>query len=110
MTSKPVIPRTLASQDVDAAIDHYLSEGAEHAAIGFIDALEKAYVHIGRNPATGSQRYAHELNLPGLRSWPLTHYPYLVFYVERNDHIDVWRVLQVQRDIPAWMNDPDGAW
>lgn len=23
------------------------------------------------------------MNLPGLRSWPLTRYPYLVFYVER---------------------------
>jgi toxin ParE1/3/4 len=30
-------------------------------------------------------------------------YPYLVFYVERDDHIDVWRVLHGQRDIPAWL-------
>ena len=34
-------------------------------------------------------------------------YPYLVFYVERSDHVDVWRVLQGQRDIPAWMQDPE---
>ena len=58
-----------------------------------------------RHPATGSARYALELNLPGLRSWPLKHYPYLVFYVERADHIDVWRVLHSQRDIPAWLLD-----
>ena len=63
--------------------------------------------HLGRHPATGSPRYAHELNLPGLRSWPLTRYPYLIFYVERPDHVDVWRVLQGQRDIPAWMQDPE---
>ena len=31
----------------------------------------------------------------------------LVFYVERPEHIDVWRVLHGQRDIPAWMQDPD---
>jgi toxin ParE1/3/4 len=30
-----------------------------------------------------------------------------VFYVERHDHIDVWRVLHGQRDIPAWMQEPD---
>ena len=24
-------------------------------------------------------RYAHELNLPGLRFWPLARYPHLVF-------------------------------
>jgi plasmid stabilization system protein ParE len=60
---------------------------------------------ISRNPGTGSPRYAHELNLPGLQSWPLMRYPHLVFYVERPDHIDVWRVLHGQRDIPAWMQD-----
>jgi toxin ParE1/3/4 len=49
------------------------------------------------------------LNLPGLRSWPLTRYPYLVFYVERSDHVDVWRVLHGQRDIPGWMQEPDGV-
>jgi toxin ParE1/3/4 len=68
-----------------------------------IDTLEKAYTHISRHPATGSQRYAHDLNLPGLRFWPLTRYPHSVFYIEKADHIDVWRVLHGQRDIPAWL-------
>jgi len=103
--SKPVIPRELANRDVDEAIEHYLSADAKQAALGFIEALEQAFVHIGRHPATGSSRYAHELNLPGLRSWPLTRYPHLIFYIERSDHIDVWRVLHGQRDIPAWLLD-----
>ena len=103
MKPKPVVPRALANRDVDEAIGHYLSEDARQAALGFIEALEQAYVHIGRYPATGSPRHAHELDLPGLRCWPLTGYPHLVFYVERSDHIDVWRVLHGQRDIPAWL-------
>jgi toxin ParE1/3/4 len=106
---KAVVPREQANQDVDEAVAYYLGEGAEQAALGFIDALEQAYTHISRHPATGSPRYAHELNLPGLRAWPLTRYPHLVFYVERPDHIDVWRVLHGQRDIPAWMQEPDGV-
>lgn len=106
MTAKPIVPREQARRDVEDAIAHYLDEAAEAAAFGFIDALEKAYTHIGRQPATGSPRYAHELNLPGLRSWPLTRYPYLLFYIERDDHIDVWRVLHEVRDIPAWMQGP----
>ena len=101
--SKPIIPRELANRDVDEAIKHYLREDATQAALGFIEALEQAYVHIGRHPATGSPRYAHDLDLPGLRSWPLTRYPHLVFYIERSDHIDVWRVLHGQRDIPVWL-------
>jgi toxin ParE1/3/4 len=72
---KPVVPRDKARQDVEDALRTYMAEDAEAAALGFIDALEQAYAHIGRYPATGSPRYAHELNLPGLRSWPLTRYP-----------------------------------
>jgi toxin ParE1/3/4 len=105
--AKAVVPREQANRDVDEAIAYYSGEDAAQAALAFIDALEKAYIHIGRHPATGSPRYAHELNLPGLRSWPLTRYPYLVFYVERPDYIDVWRVLHGQRDIPAWMQEPE---
>ena len=107
MKSKPVIPRELANRDVDEAIAYYLDEGADQAALSFIDALERAYTHIGRHPASGSPRYAHELNLPGLRFWPLTRFPHLVFYIEHADHVDVWRVLHGQRDIPAWMHVPD---
>lgn len=109
MKAKPVVPRERAHRDVEDAVAHYLAEGAETAAFGFIHALEGAYRHIGQHPATGLPRYAHELNLPGLRSWPLTRYPYLVFYVERSDHVDVWRVLHGQRVIPAWMQEPGDA-
>jgi toxin ParE1/3/4 len=104
---KPVVPRELANTDVDEHIAHYLVEATERVAHGFGDALEQAYSHISRHPGTGSPRDAHELNLPDLRFWQLARYPYLVFYVERPDHIDVWRVLHDQRDIPAWMTLSD---
>jgi len=107
VTAKPVVPRQQALRDVDDAIAHYLQEDAPEAALGFIAALERAYAHLGRQPATGSPRSAHELGLPGLRTWPLTRFPYLVFYVERVDHLDVWRVLHTHRDIAAWMQAPD---
>jgi toxin ParE1/3/4 len=105
--AKPVIPRRQADRDTDDAIAHYLDEGSPEAALGFINALELAYRHIGRHPTTGSPRYAHELNLAGLRSWQVARYPHLIFYIERHDHIDVWRVLHGQRDIPARMQLPD---
>lgn len=103
MAAKPIVPRALARMDIEEAVDYYLGEDAPQAAEAFIDALEAAYLHISRQPSTGSTRYAHELELPGLRSWPLKNFPYLVFYFERPEHVDVWRVLQAQRDIPAWM-------
>lgn len=103
MRPKPVIPRAQARRDVAEAVDFYLAEGSERVALGFIDALERTYRDIGRYPATGSLRYAHELNLPGLRSFPLKRFPYQVFYVDRDDHVDVWRVLHGGRDVPNWM-------
>jgi toxin ParE1/3/4 len=106
---KPVVPREQARRDVDEIVGHYIGEGALQAAFGFIDALERGYSHIGRHPGTGSPRYAHELNIPGLGCSGLARYPHWVFYVERDDHVDVLRVLHGQRDIPAWMRDPDSA-
>jgi toxin ParE1/3/4 len=103
--AKRVVQRSQADRDINGTIAYYLEQRAVDAAMGFIDALEKAYGHIGRHPAAGSPRYAHELNLPDLRSWLVPGYPYVVFYVERDDHIDVWRVLHAKRDIPAWMAD-----
>ena len=105
MTAKPIVPRELANRDVDEAIAYYLSESSDELALEFVDALERAYRHISRHPASGSSRYAVELNLPGLRSWPLRRFPHIVFYVETKDCIDVWRVFHGARDIPAWMHE-----
>lgn len=108
MSFKPVIPRKQAEQDAEEAVDYYLRETGEENALGFVDALEHAYEHVARHPASGAPRYAHELDLPGLRSWPLKRYPYCIFYMERDDHVDVWRILHAERDIPAWMRDAGG--
>lgn len=53
--------------------------------------------------ALAQEDVAHALDLPGLRCWPHTRYPYLVFYLQQQDHIDMWRVLHATRDIPAWL-------
>jgi toxin ParE1/3/4 len=108
VSSKPIRPRGLARRDVESAIDYYTREAGSDYALGFIEALRSVYRSIADHPAAGSPRYAHELALPGLRSRRLKRYPYLVFYVERDEHIDVWRVLHAQRDIPARMQEPEG--
>ncbi len=107
MTVKSIVPRQQARSDIDAAIEHYASSAGEEVALGFIDALEDAYRLIANHPAAGSPLYGHELGVPGLRHRRLTRYPYLVFYVDREAHVDVWRVLHAQRDIPAWMQEPE---
>ena len=107
MSRKPIFPRELADRDVEAAVDYYIREAGPDVALGFIDALQMAFQTIANHPAAGSPRYAHELSLPGLRSRGMKRYPYLVFYIERDDHIDIWRVLHTQRDIPAPMQEAE---
>ena len=102
---KGFVPRGFADRDVEEAIDHHRVEAAAKLGLGFVDEFEKACAHVARHPASGSPRYAHQLGLADLRFWPLGRYPYLVFYVECDEHIDVWRVLHEQRDIPARMNE-----
>ena len=107
MKRKKVVPRSQANRDVEDAVFYYLASRAPDAAMGFIDALEKAYLFLSRHPASGSMRVGTELNLPGLRSWHLRSYPFVVFYLEQPDHVDVWRVLHERRHLPRWLIDSD---
>jgi toxin ParE1/3/4 len=107
MNAKPVVPRERAHRDTEEAIDFYTANAGGVVALAFITALEHAYRDIGEYPAAGSPRYAHELELPDLRSRSLKRFPYLIFYVDRGDHIDIWRILHAHRDIPNWMRESD---
>ena len=104
--AKPVRLRRLAAEDIDAALDHYLSQAGNDVAARFAS-VERAITHVGRHPNHGSLRFAYELEIPDLRCWPLQRFPYLVMYVERDTEIDVWRVLHTRRDIPSTLVDSD---
>ncbi|QDI04316.1 type II toxin-antitoxin system RelE/ParE family toxin [Xanthomonas cerealis pv. cerealis] len=102
---KPVRWRPLARRDADEAAAWYGEQGGPTLELAFVDALEAAIKTIARHPGIGSSRHAVLLKLQHMRFWPLTGFPYLVFHVQRQTHIDLWRVLHVQRDIPAWIGE-----
>lgn len=103
MNPRAVTLRRAARQDIDEAIAFYVESDSRTAAYRFVDEVEASLRHLARHPESGSPRYAQELNLPGLRSWPLPGFPYLVFYVFGDDRVDVWRILHGERDIPGWL-------
>lgn len=105
MTPKSVVLRASARQDVDEAVARYLEEAGAEVALGFIDALQEAFRHIAGHPDSGSPRYGHELNLPGLRSWLVTAHPHVVFYMTGGDLVDVWRILHGRRDMPEGLRE-----
>ena len=105
MIVKRVVLRDQAKRDVRQTTAWYRNEGGTTLARRWAAAVEAALRHIGAYPQTGFTRYAAQLKLDALRFWPIDGFPYLVFYVEREQHIDVGRVLHQKRDIPAWMGE-----
>jgi toxin ParE1/3/4 len=105
---KRIVPREAAEQDIDDAVDFYADTAGPDVAWGFVAAVQAAYRVIGEQPGMGSPRYADLIEGEGLRHRKLTRYPYLVFYIERVDHIAIWRVLHAKRDIPSSLADPAG--
>ena len=105
MSDKLVVRSQLATRDVDDAAEYYRAVSTAAQTQRFIDALQEAYLHISRLPATGSPRYGHLLQIPGLRSWPVSGFPYLVLYAEKELSVDIYRVLHTARDIPAGLSE-----
>jgi toxin ParE1/3/4 len=103
---KPAQLRAVAADDIERAVDHYLDEAGADVAARFVDALERALGRLARHPQLGSLRFAYDLGIPDLRSWPVHRFPYLIFYVEHDDRLDVWRVLHDRRDVPATLAEP----
>lgn len=104
-----IVLREVARRDIEAAVDWYRDEVDVGTALRVVAALAEAFRRLQLHPGIGSPRYATELDLPGLRSWMLQEFPYVIFYVERPDHLDVWRVLHAQRDIATWLRTPGSS-
>jgi toxin ParE1/3/4 len=58
-----------------------------------------AFRDIAARPGSGSPRYSEELRLPHLRTRRVGRFPYVIFYVESADFIEVTRILHERRDI-----------
>lgn len=107
--SKPVIPRLMAEDDLDRVCDHYLTAAGTGVVVDFLQDFDRAIAHISRFPDTGSLRYGFEPSLAGVRFWPMKKFPFLIFYIETEDQIDVWRVVHGNMDITAELHDPDAT-
>lgn len=104
---KPRALRRIAETDIENALSCYLNEAGADAALGFLDEVETALMHIEQNPGTGSPRCGELCEVPGLRSWLVSRVPYALLYVEQAAYWDGLRVLHQHVDIPAQWAD---AW
>jgi toxin ParE1/3/4 len=101
MTRKRVVPRQQATDDFDRIVDYYLVEAGDEVTARFIRGLRSAYRLLEETPGAGSRRLSQQTGFHQLRTWPVSGFPYLICYVERSEHVDVWRVLHDQRDLAS---------
>lgn len=96
--------RPLARQDADDAASWYANQGGLALELAFIDELQAATELIARHPGSGSTRHAvlfPDLSTP-LRFSPLKRFErYLIYYLEFPDHLEIVRIWDAARDLPA---------
>ncbi len=95
---KHIRGRKKVQQDIYHIIEFYRDESPV-LAVRFVEEIHKASARIEAMPSLGSLRFASELGMRGLRMYLVQGFPYVLLYLEREDHIDLVRVLHTHRDI-----------
>jgi toxin ParE1/3/4 len=104
--TKSVIRLESAQADERETVAHYAREAGLDLSLRFTEALRDTYRSIGDRAEIGSSRYGDLIGIENLRSRRVKRFPFLVFYVDRGEHVDVWRIIHERRDIGA---SPRGA-
>lgn len=98
---KPAHLRPLAKTDLSDQAWYYAQEASVPVANDFVDLALAALGALEQQPGIGSPRWNEAGTTPTLRAWRVSRFPALWLYFEREDHIDVVRLLGERQDIPA---------
>ena len=101
---KPVLLHSLAQQEIREAVEYY-NDARDGLGDEFADEVEAAIARIGRQPKA-SAPYGN-----GYRKCVFSkRFPYVIFYVEYEDHVWVTSVHHTSREPDTWMvRNPDNG-
>ena len=98
--------RPQAEADLTDQFVYYLTTAGSEVAERFLAAVEAAAGRLLETPGIGVKRSFRHPSLQGLRMHPVRGFErHLVFYRERDDGIEIVRVLHGARDIPSVMDE-----
>lgn len=101
---KPAHLRPQALADRKDSVRYYRQAASTRIAEEMVMATREALNQIEQNPSIGSPHISLLLDIPGLRSWRVTGFPLIWFYFERENHLDVVRLLGERQDILSILN------
>lgn len=102
---KRLVLRPLAEADLLANVRWYVERGGLELGGRLFDVAQASLVTVQTQPGFGSPAIGHRCGLPGLRSWRVKGFPLRWFYFERDDRIDVVRLLADPQDVAAILDD-----
>ncbi len=96
---KPIIRRPKAAEDVELQA-MCIADGSIDAALRFLERAEQTIKGLALFPASGAPFPSRIPELAGLRTKLVKDFPnHVVFYIEREDAIEVVRVLRGGQDM-----------
>jgi toxin ParE1/3/4 len=98
---KPAVLRPQSLRDQQGEVRYYRKEGGTRVAVKVAKATDDALDQIELEPGMGSPTLGKRLGIPGLRTWRVVKFPLLWCYFEREDNLDVVRLLGERQDIAA---------
>lgn len=106
MTRRIVI-RPMASFDLDEQFA-YIAANNFDAALRFFDAARQTFSQLAQRPGIGSLYNTENPRLVGLRKWAVRGFDkHLIFYVERDEYIEIVRLLHAARDLPEILGEEE---
>ncbi|MEO0377904.1 MAG: type II toxin-antitoxin system RelE/ParE family toxin [Cyanobacteria bacterium P01_A01_bin.17] len=107
--SKRITIRPRASQDIDKHYD-FISQENPDAALRFFDAVRVTIAQIARMPGIGNLYPVRQPHLQGIRKWAVKGFrKYLIFYFDRDEAVDVVRILYASQDIASILDKDAGS-
>ena len=77
---------------------YYRQKAGSAVALKLSRNLRKAEATLSSEPGIGSPRIGEELGIPELRAWLIAEFPLSFWYFEREDHVDIVRLVGHRQD------------
>ena len=106
---KPAVLRPQALRDQQGEVRYYRKEGGARLAVKVAKATNETLDQVELEPGMGSPRLGKLLGIPGLRTWRVGKFPLVWCYFEREDHLDVVRLLGERQDLIAILGGEFGS-
>ncbi|OUL17406.1 plasmid stabilization system protein [Nostoc sp. T09] len=97
--TKRIVITPKASLDIDEYFAYIAQENPETALL-FFDSVRETFAQLARMSGMGRRYSLENLRLQGLRKWAVKGFKkYLIFYFERDESIEIVRILYAGQDI-----------